>query len=130
MPVRGAPRPPRESAPPQLAQPYAPPAPVATPAPVPAAAPVPEARPVASTESRPPVVSDAARAEQQRAQRQKADANWVPRLIAPVEGASAPAPAPVVSAPAPKKPADDFVPRLISPAPEGPKQDDNGNHTP
>jgi ribonuclease E len=49
--------------------------------------------------------------------RPKASPDFVPRLIAPVEGSAAP-PAPVVSAPAPKNPADDFVPRLIAPAPE------------
>jgi len=113
-------------------------APVAEAGPIPA----PEARPV------PPPVAQAAgpaaprapeshggapQAEEPRPHRAKADANWVPRLIAPVEGSSAPAAAPVASAPAPKKPADDFVPRLISPAPEAPAHgDDNGheNHTP
>jgi hypothetical protein len=51
----------------------------------------------------------------------------MPRLIAPVEGASAPAPTPVTSAPQPKKPADDFVPRLISPAPKGEHDGNNGD---
>jgi hypothetical protein len=42
----------------------------------------------------------------------------MPRLIAPVEGSESSAPQ-VVSSPPPRKPpADDFIPRLISPAPE------------
>jgi len=54
----------------------------------------------------------------------------MPRLIAPVEGSSAPAAAPVASEPPkPKKPADDFVPRLISPAPKSEHNGDNGDHS-
>jgi ribonuclease E len=56
-------------------------------------------------------------------QRPRASGDFMPRLIAPVEGASAP-PVVVVTAstpPPPKKPADDFVPRLIAPAPAAPE---------
>lgn len=60
-------------------------------------------------------------------QRPRASGDFIPRLIAPVEGASA---APVVvaaaSTPPPKKPADDFVPRLIAPAPEKQGTEDGG----
>lgn len=58
----------------------------------------------------------------------------MPRLIAPVESSEpAPRPAPVSSAPAPSNPADDFVPRLIAPAPAEATEtgrsgnDENGN---
>jgi ribonuclease E len=104
--ARFEPMPPREAT---MTAPMPPPVPEARPVPPPA--PQASAQPVASPA--PP----AAPADQHRSQRPKADANWVPRLIAPVEGATAAPAAPVVSAPAPKKPADDFVPRLISPAP-------------
>jgi ribonuclease E len=107
--------------------------------------PAPEFRPEPVAEARAPVVSvapmapaapaaapePAAAHPEHRPHRPKASADWTPRLIAPVESASPPPIAPVSSAPAPKKPADDFVPRLISPAPAEPSHnDDNGNHTP
>jgi ribonuclease E len=110
-------------------------APMPSPAPeVPPAAPAPrvEAAPAVTAEpSRPPEPQEAPRQEGPRPQRPKADPNWMPRLIAPVEGAAAPAPAPtpVASAPTPKAPADDFVPRLISPAPAE-HEGNNGDHTP
>ncbi len=51
-----------------------------------------------------------------RPQRPKADPNWMPRLVAPVEGA-APAEAAPAAPPQPPKNTD-FVPRLIAPATE------------
>jgi ribonuclease E len=112
------PPPPREPRPAQEEAQTAPlpvPAPEARPAPP---APQAEAAPAEpATPPRAPEPRDEPRQEGPRPQRQKADANWMPRLIAPVEGASAPAQGPAPSAPAPKKPADDFVPRLIAPAP-------------
>ena len=81
-------------------------------------------------------VPSAPSAEEHRPHRPKASSDWTPRLIAPVEG-SAPAPAApaaTTAAPAaPRKPSDDFVPRLIAPAPATTESsDDNSheNHTP
>ncbi len=54
-------------------------------------------------------------------QRPRAPADFMPRLIAPVEGAPASPVVVVASTPPPKKPADDFVPRLIAPAPAAPE---------
>jgi ribonuclease E len=102
-----APRPQPEFRP----EPVAEATPVAAPAPVEAPTP---SMPQASAEP-------AAPRPEHRPHRPKASSDWTPRLIAPVEGAQAPATPvapPVAAAPAPKKPpADDFVPRLIAPAP-------------
>jgi len=91
--------------------------------------PVAPARPMSSEATPPPAPIAAPQSPEPKPHRPKADANWTPRLIAPVEGGAAPAPEPVVSAPKPKKPADDFVPRLISPAPDAPKGDNDGDHS-
>lgn len=123
------PRPVREIEDSQAAMPYAPATPMPTPAPE--VRPAPPAPAEASPEPAAPRAPEAAGSEPSRAHRPKADPNWMPRLIAPVEGASTPAAAPVVTAaPKPKKPADDFVPRLISPAPKSDHEGDNGDHTP
>lgn len=119
----------------QAATPYAPATPdSSTRGQAPMPTPAPEVRPAppaaeASAEPAAPRAPEP-RSEQARPSRPKADPNWMPRLIAPVEGASAPPAAPVTAAPPkPKAPADDFVPRLISPAPKPEHNGDNGDHS-
>ena len=109
------------------------------------AAPVAAMPPEPRVEARPPVESHPMESRSEplsspapstppgpRPSRPKAAADWTPRLIAPVEGAAPPA-APIVTAAAPaapaapKKQADDFVPRLIAPAPESNGDSENHN---
>ncbi|HUS23958.1 MAG TPA: Rne/Rng family ribonuclease [Candidatus Binatia bacterium] len=63
-----------------------------------------------------------------RPYRPKAGTDFMPRLLTPVDApAPAPAPAPAVQHAPAKKPADDFVPRLISPASENSGGGDGGD---
>ncbi|MEK6805684.1 MAG: Rne/Rng family ribonuclease [Pseudomonadota bacterium] len=89
---------------------YEPPAAVQAPAPAPAAE---------WAQSMPTVEAEAPKPQatfEPRPQRPKADPNWMPRLVAPVEGAT-PAEAVPVAPPQPPKNTD-FVPRLVAPATE------------
>lgn len=76
-------------------------------------------RPHAEPRAREPAAPES---KEPKSQRAKAPADWTPRLIAPVEGSSPPPAPAAVAKPAPKKPADDFIPRLIAPAPPAPQE--------